>query len=80
MELDEQPNKMIVPNIGDLVLYTNPYTNFAIGVLGVVVNIDFVPAARVHARGVRLDVLIKLSCGDTIYAGPEDLVIASESR
>jgi hypothetical protein len=79
MELDEQPNKMIVPNIGDLVLYTNPYTNFAIGVLGVVVNIDFVPAARVLGD-IRLDVLIKLSCGDTIYAGPEDLVIASESR
>ena len=78
MEPDEQPNKMIEPNIGDLVIYTNPYTNFAIGVLGVVIDIEYVPARPVGE--VRTAVLLKLSDGDMVYAGPEDLVIVSESR
>ena len=79
MEPDEQPNKRIEPSVGDLVLYTNPYTNFAIGVLGVVVDIEHVPAGRVLGE-VRIDVLVRLACGDEVYAGPEDLVIVSESR
>ena len=66
------------PSIGDLVLYTNPYTDYAIGVLGVVVDIEYIPNRPVGE--VRMDILIKLSCGDTIYGGPEDLVIVSESR
>ena len=73
-----KPNTGMEPSIGDLVLYTNPYTDYAIGVLGVVVDIEYIPNRPVGE--VRMDILIKLSCGDTLYAGPEDLVIVSESR
>ena len=53
-------------------------TVFFTGVLGVVVDIEYIPNRPVGE--VRMDILIKLSCGDTLYAGPEDLVIVSESR